>query len=543
MQLQDGPAARGVGLVDRDVPVEAARAQEGRVQDVGAVRCPDHDKAGADLEPVHLHQHLVQRLLAFVRAAALAVASFAARRIELVDEDDRRCHRAHASEEIAHSRRSDTDERLHELGAGYGEEGDPGLTRNGLGQKRLPASGGAEQEHALRRHRADLVVTLRVREVIDHLFELDHGFLGSTDVGEGGGARLAALLALLVHRAEGHDLADRGASALACREQESEEAREDQQRQEVGRNRPHDRLRRLRVDRHRRTGRRHDLGEHAERRVARRVGQPVRALSRGGHGWLFLGRGAVTSARSLPADFARFPGSLSVASLGGPTLAVFALRLFGVGLLGLQRCGDVCPYQVIVFVAELRRFDPPLVRQRAQLVDRDLGPLGLRGEVPKRGREGAEQKEHDDDQNNGRPATGRLALRRVPPPAAQVPLLVSLLHGGERVRSRRGRGPLSHQLRPPSRCWSQKATACAPTIELVEGPDPALHPRSLLGPVAAFSALPRRPAAGTPPRGRLLGSARSGRSGLAATRLGRRRYAPLAGRPGPGHPRSRSGRR
>src|SRR5690606_23278685 len=51
---------------DRHLPVETAGAQEGRVQDVWPVRGRDDDDRRVLLEPVHLGEYLVERLLALV---------------------------------------------------------------------------------------------------------------------------------------------------------------------------------------------------------------------------------------------------------------------------------------------------------------------------------------------------------------------------------------------------------------------------------------------------------------------------------------------
>ncbi len=53
-----------------DAAVEAARAQQRRVEDLGAVGRAEHDHVGAGLEAVHLGEDLVERLLALVVAAA-----------------------------------------------------------------------------------------------------------------------------------------------------------------------------------------------------------------------------------------------------------------------------------------------------------------------------------------------------------------------------------------------------------------------------------------------------------------------------------------
>jgi hypothetical protein len=79
-----------VGAVDDDLPVEAAGAQQRRVEDVGPVGGGDQDDAVLHVEAVHLDEQLVERLLALVVAAAEAGAAVAADGVDLVDEDDAR---------------------------------------------------------------------------------------------------------------------------------------------------------------------------------------------------------------------------------------------------------------------------------------------------------------------------------------------------------------------------------------------------------------------------------------------------------------------
>ncbi len=88
VDLEDGHAALPGRAVDGDVAVEAARAQQGGVQDVGGVgRRHDDDRLGGR-EAVHLAEDLVERLLALVGAAADAGAAHAAHGVDLVDEKD-----------------------------------------------------------------------------------------------------------------------------------------------------------------------------------------------------------------------------------------------------------------------------------------------------------------------------------------------------------------------------------------------------------------------------------------------------------------------
>jgi hypothetical protein len=70
-------AAAQVGRVDDDLPVEPTRAQQRRIEHVGTVRRGDEDDAFVALEAVHLHEQLVERLLALVVPAAQAGAAMA----------------------------------------------------------------------------------------------------------------------------------------------------------------------------------------------------------------------------------------------------------------------------------------------------------------------------------------------------------------------------------------------------------------------------------------------------------------------------------
>ena len=90
VHLEDLGAACDVRVGHRDLAVEAAGAQQRRVQDVRAVRRRDQDDAFAAGEAVHFHQQLVEGLFALVVASAHAGAALASHRVDLVDEDDAR---------------------------------------------------------------------------------------------------------------------------------------------------------------------------------------------------------------------------------------------------------------------------------------------------------------------------------------------------------------------------------------------------------------------------------------------------------------------
>src|SRR5207302_253640 len=109
------------------------------------------------------------RLFARVVTAAEARAAVPADRVDLVDEDDARGMFLRLLEHVAHARGADADEHLDEVGARDGEERHLGLARNGAREQRLPGSGRADHQHALRDLAAELLELARVLEEVDDL--------------------------------------------------------------------------------------------------------------------------------------------------------------------------------------------------------------------------------------------------------------------------------------------------------------------------------------------------------------------------------------
>jgi hypothetical protein len=136
-------AAGAVWRLHGDAPVEAARAQQSRVEHIGAVGGAQYDHPGGRIESVHLGEYLVERLLALVVTAhhPAAAAAGPADRVELIDEDDRRGSLLGLYEEVANPRRPDADDRLDELRGRRREEGHSGLAGHGPRQQRLARSG------------------------------------------------------------------------------------------------------------------------------------------------------------------------------------------------------------------------------------------------------------------------------------------------------------------------------------------------------------------------------------------------------------------
>jgi hypothetical protein len=108
----------------------------------GPVGGRHHDDAEVGLEAVHLDQHLVQRLLALVVAAAQAGTAVAADGVDLVDEDDAGRALLGLLEHVAHAGRAHADEHLDEVGARDLKNGTLASPAMALASSVLPVPGG-----------------------------------------------------------------------------------------------------------------------------------------------------------------------------------------------------------------------------------------------------------------------------------------------------------------------------------------------------------------------------------------------------------------
>src|SRR5207237_2055802 len=90
MHAQDSFASFEVGKIDDDAPIESTGSQQRGVENVGTVRGGDENHAVVRLEAIHLHEKLIERLLAFIVSAAEACAAMTADGVDLIDEDDAR---------------------------------------------------------------------------------------------------------------------------------------------------------------------------------------------------------------------------------------------------------------------------------------------------------------------------------------------------------------------------------------------------------------------------------------------------------------------
>src|SRR5580700_7194352 len=122
MHLKDGFTAFEIGFVDRDLPVEATRAQEGSIENVGPVGRRQDDDTTVATETVHFHQQLVEGALPFIVAHDSILAAGAPDGIDLVDEDNARRFFAGLLEQVTDTAGADPYEKLHKIGTAHREE-------------------------------------------------------------------------------------------------------------------------------------------------------------------------------------------------------------------------------------------------------------------------------------------------------------------------------------------------------------------------------------------------------------------------------------
>ena len=192
VDLEDRPAALHVGQADVDLAVEAARPEDGRVEDVEAVRRGDDDDVVGRAEAVELDEQLVERLLALL--VAVRAAAGLADRVELVEEDHAAAELAGLGEQVADPLRADADVLLDELRAGRVVERDAGLGGDGPGEHRLAGAGRAVEHDPARDPGAERAEALGRAEELDRLGQLELRLVAAGDVGEGRPGRPAGAM-------------------------------------------------------------------------------------------------------------------------------------------------------------------------------------------------------------------------------------------------------------------------------------------------------------------------------------------------------------
>ena len=205
MHLENLLAAPYVGEVHRELPVEAARAQQRGVEHIRPVGGGDDDDTFLSVEAVHLDEQRVECLLAFIVSTAQPVAARASYGVDLIDEHQAWRALAGLLEHVAHTAGADADKHLHKVRAADAEKTRVGLASDGLGQKRLASAGRANHQDALGDLAAKFLEFFWILQEVDQFGDLLAGFIDTGHVLEGGFVFLlvehAGLALAEVHRA------------------------------------------------------------------------------------------------------------------------------------------------------------------------------------------------------------------------------------------------------------------------------------------------------------------------------------------------------
>ena len=179
VDLQNFLPALDVRQAHIDLPVKAARTQQGRVQYIRPVRGSKDHHALIGGKAVHLHQKLIERLLPLIVSAAEACASLAAHGIDLVDEHNGRGLLFRLFKKVPDAACAHAHVQLHKVGAGNGQKAHAGLSGDSLGQQRLASARRAYQQYALGDSGAQVDILLGVLQKLHDLLKLRLFLIGA----------------------------------------------------------------------------------------------------------------------------------------------------------------------------------------------------------------------------------------------------------------------------------------------------------------------------------------------------------------------------
>ena len=172
MHGKDAFTALHIGTGNDHAAVKAAGTEQGRIQNVGPVRCGNQDHAFVGFEAVHFNKQLVECLLALIMSTAETRAAMAPHRVDFIYKDDARGVFLALFEQVANPRCADTDEHFHEIRSADREKRDVGFAGDCPCQKRFSGSRGANQQDAFGNASAKLLEFLWLFQEIDDFLQL-----------------------------------------------------------------------------------------------------------------------------------------------------------------------------------------------------------------------------------------------------------------------------------------------------------------------------------------------------------------------------------
>ena len=205
VEAEDRAAPIQVGCIDGHPAIESTGAQQRRVQDIGAVGRGDHDHGAIGIEAVHLHQQLVERLLALLVGAHLGATALAPQGIDLIEKEDAGRVLLGVTKQISNARGADANEHLDEVRAAQREVGNARFAGDCPREQGLPGAGWANQEDPARHPGPELPKTLGRFEKLDDFLQLAFRLVDAHDLRKRhrltvAGARLGEVLGHRSHR-------------------------------------------------------------------------------------------------------------------------------------------------------------------------------------------------------------------------------------------------------------------------------------------------------------------------------------------------------
>ncbi len=182
MYLKNLFTAADIGQRNNNLTVKTAGTQQCRVKNVRTVSRSNNDNAGISIETVHLHEHLIQGLLALVVATAETRAALATHCINFINEDNAGRILLRVLEHVANTSRANTDEHFYEVGTGNGKERNLRFACNRFGEQRLTGTRRADKQNAAGNASAKALIFGRVFQIIDHFGDFFFSLVTAGDI-------------------------------------------------------------------------------------------------------------------------------------------------------------------------------------------------------------------------------------------------------------------------------------------------------------------------------------------------------------------------
>mmetsp|Transcript_14997 Transcript_14997/g.31799 ORF Transcript_14997/g.31799 Transcript_14997/m.31799 type:complete len:314 (-) Transcript_14997:883-1824(-) len=219
--------APNVGKFHGHLPVEPPRTQQRLVQYVQPIRGRQRDHADVAVEPVHLHQYLIDGLFPLVVPAGVARPALSAHGVDFVEEYDAGSVLLGLEEELPYPRCAHADVQLDEFRSGDADEWYFGLACHGLGKECLTSTRRTIQQNPTRNNAPVVRITLRKFQKVHNLRQFQFRPIAPCHVLEGD-IGIGMKVERGLHSRHGQR---RGGGVAAPSEQE-EEAGEYRERQE-----------------------------------------------------------------------------------------------------------------------------------------------------------------------------------------------------------------------------------------------------------------------------------------------------------------------